>query len=96
MIRYKYLNFTGHAVRQMFSRQISETDVWNVLNTGEMIIDYPDDKPLPSKLILGFSEGRPIHVVFAYDATNETGYIVTAYIPDKNLWSNDFKTRSKT
>jgi hypothetical protein len=61
-----------------------------------LIIDYPDDKPLPSKLLLGFSEGRPIHVVFAYDATNETGYIVTAYIPDKNFWSNDFKTRSKT
>lgn len=58
-------------------------------------MDYPDDKPLPSKLILGFSNGRPIHVVLAYDAANETGYVITAYVPDENLWNNNYKSRRK-
>ena len=58
-------------------------------------MDYPDDKPLPSKLILGFSNGRPIHVVLAYDAANETGYVITAYVPDENIWNNNYKSRRK-
>jgi hypothetical protein len=93
MVYCKYLKFTGHAIRQMFLRQISDMDVRNVVNNGEVIKEYPDDKPLPSKLMLGFSEGRPIHVVLAYNAADETGYVITAYIPDTNLWTSDFKTR---
>ena len=58
-------------------------------------MDYPDDKPLPIKLILGFSNGRPIHVVLAYDAANETGYVITAYVPDENIWNNNYKSRRK-
>ena len=95
MIYCKYLEFTGHAIRQMFSRQISDMEVRAVINNGEVIMEYPDDKPLPSKLILGFSSGRPIHVVLAYDAAADTGYVITAYVPDTKLWTNDFKTRRK-
>jgi hypothetical protein len=73
----------------------SDTAVRNVIQGGEIIMDYPDDKPLPSKLILGFSNGRPIHVVLAYDAANETGYVITAYVPDENLWNNNYKSRRK-
>ena len=73
----------------------SDTDVRNVIQGGEIIMDYPDDKPLPSKLILGFSNGRPIHVVLAYDAANETGYVITAYVPDENIWNNNYKSRRK-
>jgi hypothetical protein len=95
MINCRLLKFTGHAIRQMFIRRISDTDVRNVIQGGEIIMDYPDDKPLPSKLILGFSNGRPIHVVLAYDAANETGYVITAYVPDENLWNNNYKSRRK-
>jgi hypothetical protein len=79
----------------MFISRISDTDVRNVIQGGEIIMDYPDDKPLPSKLILGFSNGRPIHVVLAYDAANETGYVITAYVPDENIWNNNYKSRRK-
>jgi hypothetical protein len=58
-----------------------------------VISDYPDDKPLPSVLILGFVEKRPLHVVLAYDIINETGYVVTAYVPDAKLWTENFNRR---
>ena len=89
----KHLIFTGHAIRQMFQRKITKDDVRKVINYGEVISDYPDDKPLPSMLILGFVEKRPVHVVLAYDNINETGYVVTTYVPDAKLWTENFKRR---
>jgi hypothetical protein len=92
-VQYKNLIFTGHAVRQMFQRKITKDEVRSVIEKDEVIADYPDDKPFPSKLLLGFSDGRPLHVVFAYDSLHETGYVVTAYVPEQKLWSDDFKRR---
>jgi hypothetical protein len=89
----KYLNFTGHAIQQMFQRKITKNDVRKVVNHGEVILEYPDDKPFPSMLILGFIKKKPVHVVFAYDSLSETGYVITAYVPDSKLWEEDFKRR---
>ena len=86
--------FTGHAVCQMFQRKITKDEVSNVIAKGDVIEEYPDDKPFPSMLLLGFAEGRPLHVVFAYDSFNETGYVVTAYVPEEKLWSDNFKRRN--
>ena len=44
-------------------------------------------------LILGFIKKKPVHVVFAYDSLSETGYVITAYVPDSKLWEEDFKRR---
>jgi hypothetical protein len=85
--------FSRHAIQQMFLRRISRRDVQAVVAYGEVIEENPDDTPFPSYLLLDFVEGRPIHVVFSYDESRETGYVVTAYIPDPKLWTNDFRTR---
>ena len=87
------LVFSRHAIQQMFLRRISKGDVQAVVAYGEVIEENPDDTPFPSYLLLDFVEGRPIHVVFSYDQSIETGYVVTAYIPDPKLWTNDFRTR---
>ena len=87
------LKFTGHAIRQMFQRQITKDDVRYVINYGEVINDYPDDKPLPSKLLLGFSKKRPLHIVLANDIIHKTCYVITAYAPDQKLWTDDYKRR---
>ncbi len=55
--------FSGHAIPRMFERQIDSNDVESVLRTGEVIAEYPDELPYPSCLMLGFVEGRAIHVV---------------------------------
>jgi len=87
------LVFSRHAIQQMFYRRISKNEVQAVINYGEVIEENPDDTPFASYLIFNFVEGKPIHVVCSYDESTDTGYVVTAYIPDQNIWSNDFRTR---
>lgn len=77
----------------MFQRGVSDTDVHVVASTGDVIEEYPDDAPYPSKLILGFAGTRPLHVVAAdNDKDNET-IIITVYEPDPAIWSADFRRR---
>ena len=85
--------YSSHAVRQMFERSITVDEVRTVIAQGETITAYPDDRPYPSRLCLGVVRGRPIHVLLAYDIDTRIGYVVTTYIPDRNRWSDDFRTR---
>jgi len=85
--------FSDHIISQMFKREISLNDVKNVLNSGEVIREYPDDKPYPSFLILGFIGIRPLHLLVAKDGETQTCIMVTVYEPDKNVWSVDLKTK---
>ena len=87
------LVFSSHAIQQMFFRRISKEDVRTAINYGEVIEEKPDDIPFSSYLILDFVNNKPIHVVFSYDKTNDTGYIVTAYFPDPQLWTDNFRKR---
>ncbi len=81
-------------VTQMFKREISDLDIEHVLNTGVIIKEYPDDKPYPSRLILGYIGKIPLHVVSAINEAGEN-IIVTAYSPDKTLWNSDFTVKKK-
>jgi hypothetical protein len=87
------LVFSGHAVRQMCYRRISRDDVKAAIFYGEVVEEYPDDQPYPCCLILDYVRGIPLHVVFSHDPATHTCYIVTAYIPDAEIWLNNFKTR---
>ena len=85
--------FSGHALRRMFQRGLGKDDIVEVLYAGECIAEYPDDRPYSSSLILGFLGTRPVHVVVAKDPEGDACYVVTAYVPDSSLWSDDFRTR---
>ncbi len=54
------LVFSSHAVRRMFARRISETEVEIAIDRGTIIESYPDDTPFASYLALDFIDGRPI------------------------------------
>jgi hypothetical protein len=77
----------------MFEREISETDVIEVLTTGKIIEDYPTDQPYPSCLRLGFVKERPLHVVSAEATDDATTVIITVYEPDLIRWNPGFETR---
>jgi hypothetical protein len=77
----------------MYERGIEPEDVAHVLEAGEVIEDYPDDKPLPSRLVFGRVGSRPLHVVAADDAEAGETLVVTAYEPDPARWSPDFQRR---
>lgn len=87
------LVFRVHAIRRMFERNISVTDVRNALESGEAIEAYPDDKPYPSRLVLGWAGRRPIHVVAADNAAAGEIVVVTVYEPDPAAWDRDFRRR---
>ncbi|MBN2701969.1 MAG: DUF4258 domain-containing protein [Methylothermaceae bacterium] len=77
----------------MFERGLSKDEVLNVIEHGASITEYPDDRPYPSRLLLGWIEERPIHVVVAKDWESRICFVVTAYPPNPSIWSADFKTR---
>ena len=85
--------FSGHAIQRMFQRSVGKDDVNAVISGGETVADYPDDTPYPSRLLLGFVEGRPIHVVVAWDPGTDTCIIVTAYEPQPEQWEPGFRIR---
>lgn len=91
----KSLIFRIHAVRRMFEREITDKQVKSVIEHGEVIEDYPNDLPHPSKLILGWNGRRPIHVVLAERAGTAEIIVVTAYEPGGDKWMSDFKRRKK-
>lgn len=83
---------TEHARTRLYERNISIDDIVNGINAGEIIKQYPDDKPLASCLILGFSaKSEYIHIVVSCDA--DFIYLITAYFPDPDIWESDLKTR---
>lgn len=87
---YKYRQ---HAIKRMFERGITETDIQNLLADGKVIEDYPTDYPLPSCLWLGYLNNRPIHVVFADNHQRGERIIITVYEPDPTQWTADFTAR---
>lgn len=85
---------TKHARNRLIERNITMDDIVNAVSTGEIIKQYEDDKPLPSCLILGYSEkNKKMHVVVSID--EEYMYLITAYYPDPLQWNADFKTRKE-
>ena len=87
--------FRVHAVQRMFERNISLDDVLQILKRGEVIERYPDDKPFPSRLILGRVGTRALHVVAADDVGTDRIIVVTVYEPESSKWEGDFKRRKK-
>lgn len=52
--------YSGHALQQGISRNITLDEVIEAIANGEVLEDYPNDKYGPSCLILGFAlTGRP-------------------------------------
>lgn len=56
------LTFRVHALRRMFARSITATEVRHVIEHGETIERYPADVPYPSRLLLGSVGGRTLHM----------------------------------
>ncbi len=50
--------FSGHAIQRMFERAVGRDDVLAVIAQGETIAEYADDKPYPSRLLLGFAKTK--------------------------------------
>lgn len=90
------LVFRVHTIQRMFERRISEEDVRRVLETGKTSESYPDDEPYPSRLVLGWSGARPLHVVVADNRDQDETVVITVYEPDPDRWEPDFSERRRS
>jgi len=84
-----------HAARRMLERDILKSDILAVLNEGLEIESYPDDFPYPSSLLFKIVNDRPIHIVAAYNQSENQIIIITTYIPDQDTFEPDHITRKK-
>lgn len=76
----------------MHERGIFRKDVLSAVLNGEIIEQYPDDRPYPSCLVFGLSEkNEKLHVVCGCDG--ETVVVITAYRPTLDKFEDDYKTR---
>jgi len=83
---------TEHAAERFHQREIRISDIRHAVNFGEIIEQYPNDYPYPSCLICGKnSEDKIIHAVLSDEGTSSR--IITAYFPDGDKWSENFKTQ---
>ena len=92
-VKFKKYNYSSHAIQRMFERRLNTKDIEKVIKDWNVINEYPDDKPFPSILIMGYSRKVPIHVVAGIDIENKVCNIITVYQPDPDLWADDFKRR---
>ncbi len=87
------LFLTDHALKQCRQRNILIDDIKSCILHGEIIEDYPNDYPYPSALIFEMQRQEPLHVVAGL--SKDLLWIITAYHPDVDKWTNGFKTRKE-
>lgn len=81
-----------HMLKRFSERHVKYRDIISVINSGEIIEQYPNDYPYPSCLILGLDiSGKYMHIVCGTDG--EYIWIITAYYPSEDKWEKDLKTR---
>lgn len=88
--------FTDHARQEMETEPfgvIQVDEVLQALETGEIIEEYPEDRPYPSCLILGRAAGRPLHVVCAPVTAERKLVIIMVYQPDPVRWDPELRRR---
>jgi hypothetical protein len=95
-LNFRRFRVTEHAHKQCAERAIETWDAQDVAENGEIIDKYPQARPFPCCLILGWVGGRPLHVTAALDWALDTCILITAYWPDPALWSNDFRARRQS
>jgi len=84
-----------HTLVRLAERNISQNVVLEVILKGEVIEDYPEDRPFSSCLMFKVVKGKPFHIVVSLDEQNQKAYIITAYKPNLDKFESDFKKRRR-
>lgn len=74
-------------------RSVARQTILDAVESYEIVESYPDDKYLPSYLVLARLGGDAMHVLFATDVERGNVRVVTAYRPSSGEREDDLKTR---
>jgi hypothetical protein len=88
-IRTNRLRISDHADEEAEADGLTFDEIYFSVLYGEIIENYPTDKPFPSCLIFGRTfSGVPVHSVWAYNRESKWAVLITVYRPDPKRWSN--------
>ena len=86
-IRHQQVEVTTHADAEALADSLTFDEIVHSVVHGEVIEDYPQDRPHPSCLIYGHDpNGEPVHSVWAYNRVERLAILVTTYRPDPDRW----------
>lgn len=92
-VRNRKVYWTYHVNMRLVGRYLTRDEILGAVDGYEVIESYPDDKYLPSYLVLAQQPGAAFHVLFAADVEADHVRVVTAYRPHSNDWEPDLRTR---
>jgi hypothetical protein len=88
-IRLNRVRISDHADEEAEADHLTIDEIYFSVRHGEIIEDYPSDKPYPSCLIFGETfSGAPVHSVWAYNTEVQWAVLITVYRPDPDRWTN--------
>lgn len=94
-IRSGRLRVTDHADEEAQSDRLTLDEICSSVLRGEIINEYPSDRPYPSCLVLGWTPDEdPVHSVWGYNSKNGWAVLITVYRPDPDRWI-DWRVRKK-
>lgn len=74
-------------------RGIRIDEIQGAIEAPALVEEYSDDTPYPSRLVLSFVSGRPLHLVLAGPTAQGHTILVTLYEPDPERWEPGFTRR---
>jgi hypothetical protein len=88
------VNTRYHASRRMLERKILYEEVLEVILKGKVIESYPQAKPFPAYLIMGFVKVKePLYVLCSFDG--EIAHIITVHWLDPEKWITPWTRRKR-
>ena len=78
-VRQGKLILSSHAEEERMDENLTVQEVIDAILADEILEDYPDTGRGESCLLLGFVDGKPIHIMCGW--RRDSAVVVTVYIP---------------
>ncbi len=88
--------YTEHALNRMDLWHVDARIIPSLIKEGEVIEEYSNDRPYPSRLVLWWDGNEAVHAVVADVPTTDETVVITVYRPDPGRWENDYRTRRQS
>jgi len=95
LIKRDEIKISDHGYDEIAEDDIFIKDIIADINNGIIVEDYPEYPNGPCVLVLEKDrDAHPIHVVWGIPkGASSPAVIITAYRPDKNMWTDNFTRR---
>ncbi|MBI3986857.1 MAG: DUF4258 domain-containing protein [Lentisphaerae bacterium] len=89
------VRISDHGYDELAADRVSVRDLVAGLPTAELLEDYPEFYKGPCVLVLQWDrDGKPVHAVWGIPSGESSpAVLVTAYRPEPERWSQDFRRR---